>query len=115
MDEIERRLASDLQPLQGGAFAEHFERAMAACFDGRFAAMKEHLEAALRECGDDAAALVMLGAAYTQLRRFDEAEPILTRAVSLRPNLAAAHQALGTMWLESNRYEEAAREYERAV
>jgi uncharacterized membrane protein YgcG/tetratricopeptide (TPR) repeat protein len=65
--------------------------------------------------GSDAKRLVAMSAFYVAIEQSSEATRTATRAVSLAPDLAEAHQGLGLALHISLRLDEAAGEYKRAL
>jgi len=65
--------------------------------------------------GGDPKRLLAVSAFYVAIERGDEATRISTRAVSLAPDMAEAHQGLGLALHISLRLDEAAGEYKRAL
>jgi len=64
-------------------------------------------QAAAEKNPKDARALLMLGALYDRMGHFEEAEPILQRAVRAAPGLGAAHMELAICLARLHRYTEA--------
>ena len=58
---------------------------------------------------------VGLGAAYAEVKAYQDAEDRLRHAVSIDPNLAEAHSVLGKALFGQERYEEAIEAYQRAT
>jgi len=65
--------------------------------------------------GDDPLKLLAVAEFYIAIERGEEARQIATQAIKLNPNLAEAHQTLGTALHVSLHLEEAAAEYKRAL
>ncbi|MDX9740912.1 MAG: tetratricopeptide repeat protein [Gammaproteobacteria bacterium] len=96
--ELELRLAN----LQG----------MNALIAGDFAAARDHFDSALALEPDDHGARLNLAAAYHGLGQSDVAGDILRGMVAGNPEDVEARLRLGTLYLESGRHEDAAREFE---
>jgi predicted O-linked N-acetylglucosamine transferase (SPINDLY family) len=60
-------------------------------------------------------ALHILGVSASDCGRFDEAVPILARAIAVEPRSAEAHSNLGQSLFKLKRYEEARAAYEKAI
>ena len=56
-----------------------------------------------------------LGNTLKELGRFDEAEPILRKAIALEPDFLEANSNLGHLLAETGRLDEAAESYKRAL
>lgn len=87
----------------------------AALRRGDYATAVVVLGGALSVRPDDVRLLVNLGGALKELGRFEEARPVLLRAVALDPRRFAAWSNLGTVQMELQRYDEAVAAFSNAI
>ena len=73
------------------------------------------MHASVRLLPQDAEAHCNLGTALNKLRRLDEAEPWLRRALQIDPNFAPAHTQLGDNFQLQGRYDEAEACFRRSI
>ena len=73
------------------------------------------MHASVRLLPQDAEAHCNLGTALNKLRRLDEAEPWLRRALQIDPNFAPAHTQLGDNFQLQGRYDEAEVSFRRSI
>lgn len=90
-------------------------RAAALLAAGRVDEAARVLEEAERSSPDRPDLLCTLGESYTHLKRFDDAERMLGRALALDPHDARVHYALACLALSRERFEEAVEHALRAV
>jgi tetratricopeptide (TPR) repeat protein len=64
---------------------------------------------------DSAQTLGALGALYAQQKRFDQAVPLLEKALELNPNDAVAHLNLGAVYAETGKLDRAVEQFRAAV
>jgi tetratricopeptide (TPR) repeat protein len=76
------------------------QQAAAALDKKDFPAAAQTLESYLAQRPDDARAQFQLGYAYSEMRRWDEAQAAYNKAIALDPKLAPAHLNLGLVLLE---------------
>ena len=87
----------------------------AALQKGDYAAAVEALIKIVPSRPDDVRLLLNLGGAFKELDRFEEALPILERAVLLDPRRHGAWSNLGTVCLELQRYDDAVAAFASAL
>jgi len=63
----------------------------------------------------DAKAWLNFGSLYVQNQQYDDAEPILKKALALDSTLAPAHYQLGRAYFKTNRLADARREFLKAI
>ena len=56
-----------------------------------------------------------LGTLYSQLEKYDLAEPLFMKAISINPNFEATYQNLGLMYEQSEEYKKAKNCYEKLI
>lgn len=83
--------------------------------EGRIAESEAVLRAGLEREPYNPQLLVSLGQARQQWGRLDEAEKDFIRAATLSPTLTGAHHALGILYLERHRHEDAVRAFRAEV
>lgn len=91
------------------------ETARQATRDNEPATVIEACEKAREIVPDDTRFIFMHGVALRRTGEFASAEPLLQEIVEAAPNLAAAHQELGLVYVSLNRLSEARNSLERAV
>jgi Tfp pilus assembly protein PilF len=69
-----------------------------------------HLEKAVKIYPKYSAALLLLGTAYMDKRRWNDAETVLRRLLAIEPKATAAHLALGELYLDQKKYSESKKE-----
>jgi len=87
----------------------------AALRKGDYAEAVDALLQVLPVQSDDVRLLLNLGGALRELGRFDEALPVLARAVGLDPQRHGAWSNLGTVSLELQRYDDAIAAFSNAI
>ncbi len=75
----------------------------------------EQYEAAREIAPDNVDVLLGMAAALTELKRYDQAEAALRRAVRLEPARAAVHASIGTLSYKRGLYGQAEQELKRAL
>lgn len=83
------------------------DRGAALLVNGRVAEAIETLEEAVRRNPDDPPARIDLAKAYRAADDFEGAEQSLLAAIDIAPDLPAAHAAVGGLYLEQRRLDEA--------
>ena len=104
----------DATPEPAPAGAEHAD-ALALHRAGRLDAAEAAWRARLAQAPDDALALANLGGLLNQLCRFDEAGPLLLRAVTLDPSCWTGWSNLGNTMVERQRYGDAVAAFSNAL
>lgn len=75
----------------------------------------EQLEAAREIAADNVDVLLGMAAALTELKRYDQAEAALRRALRLEPARAGVHASIGTLSYKRGLYGQAEQELKRAL
>ncbi|MEA3462811.1 MAG: tetratricopeptide repeat protein, partial [Bacteroidota bacterium] len=73
------------------------------------------MERTVKECPDYPHVYNLLGYAYMDLERWDEAEKTFDRYIQLSPNTANPYDSKGDYFMETKQYEKAYESYKKAV
>ena len=92
------------------AVAEFEKGSTALLKDHNLAQGIAHLQKAVAIYPKYSAALLLLGTAYMDGRRWNDAEAALLKVVAIEPKATAAHLALGELYLDQRNYGESKRE-----
>ena len=96
--------------IPSNAVAEFEKGSTALLKDHNLAQGIAHLQKAVAIYPKYSAALLLLGTAYMDGRRWNDAEAALLKVVAIEPKATAAHLALGELYLDQRNYAESKRE-----
>ena len=96
--------------IPSNAVAEFEKGSTALLKDHNLAQGIAHLQKAVAIYPKYSAALLLLGTAYMDGRRWNEAEAALLKVLAIEPKATAAHLALGELYLDQRNYAESKRE-----
>ena len=96
--------------IPSNAVAEFEKGSTALLKDHNLAQGIAHLQKAVANYPKYSAALLLLGTAYMDGRRWNDAEAALLKVVAIEPKATAAHLALGELYLDQRNYAESKRE-----
>lgn len=94
---------------------EHFDKGRELAQQGDFKGAAIEFEAVLKKDRDNVSAMTMLGVAYYNLERLDEAIAQYQQAIELAPGDADIHSNLAAAYVQKKEMDKALEEYQTAI